>query len=88
MEAGRGLQCKLNHAHSHSMSFFTPPPSMLLVWYRYSQDRVGSGEGATLAALGFPGGDDLLGGQQAAAAPDPLQRLWFQVLQGYVVIIR
>ena len=59
----------------------------LVIWpaRRYSQDRLGAANG------GLEGTDlDLVAAQGGALAiaANPVQRLWFQVLQGYVVVIR
>ncbi|GAB4818305.1 hypothetical protein N2152v2_005351 [Parachlorella kessleri] len=59
--------------------------SAIAVCIRYSQDRLGAANG------GLEGADlDLVAAQGGALAiaANPVQRLWFQVLQGYVVMMR
>lgn len=70
---------------------FLPPCHSLSV--RYSQDHVGdqeqlggSVEAELLAAAAAAAGKG--GGAAAATAVDPVQRLWFQVLQSYVGVLR
>lgn len=71
------------------------PP--LLPCSRFSQDRLGlQREAVYLSGMSHPPGDvgqgeegEMWGaGQEHAPPADPVQQMWFRVLQGYVIMIR